>query len=113
MLIKENFSESHIRELQHRYRQDPALIERSIYAFGLLEALVKVGMPFIFKGGTCLMLLLKDPQRLSIDIDISVENTVDVEEYLKLAATIFPFIHYEEQKREKANNRKKTFQIYL
>ena len=36
------------------------LIERTVFAFGLLEALVRVGLKFTFKGGTSLMLLLKN-----------------------------------------------------
>ena len=69
---KENFSESHIRALQADSKRDPGLIERTIYAFGLLDALCEVGLPFVFKGGTSLMLLLKKPRRLSTDIDIIV-----------------------------------------
>ena len=57
MLKKENFTEEHIRDLQSASHRDPLLLERSVYAFGLLEAITRVGMPFIFKGGTCLMLL--------------------------------------------------------
>lgn len=59
MLTKDNFTEKRIRELQSSSKRDPALIERTIYAFGLLEAITRVGMPFVFKGGTCLMLLLE------------------------------------------------------
>ena len=69
MLKKENFTEEHIRDLQSASHRDPLLLERSVYAFGLLEAITRVGMPFIFKGGTCLMLLLERPMRLSTDID--------------------------------------------
>ncbi len=36
----------------------------------LLEGLFKSGLPFIFKGGTALMLLMNSAKRLSIDIDI-------------------------------------------
>ncbi|MCC8152517.1 MAG: nucleotidyl transferase AbiEii/AbiGii toxin family protein [Lachnospiraceae bacterium] len=73
MLSKDNFSEDHIRELQSRSRRDPVLLERSVYAFGLLEAITRVGMPFVFKGGSCLLLLLDHPMRLSTDIDIVVK----------------------------------------
>lgn len=59
MLTKENFNESHIRMLQKQSKKDPALLERAVFAFGLLEAIRQVEMPFIFKGGTCLLLLLK------------------------------------------------------
>lgn len=58
MITKENYLEEHIREIQLRSRKDPQLIERSLYALGLLEALSSTGMKFIFKGGSCLMLLL-------------------------------------------------------
>ena len=78
MLTKENFNESHIRMLQKQSKKDPALLERAVFAFGLLEAIRRVEMPFIFKGGTCLILLLKFPMRLSTDIDIIVAPDTDV-----------------------------------
>ena len=104
MLQKSNFTEEHIWKLQKQSRRDPALLERTVYAFGLLEAIAQAGLPFIFKGGTCLMLLLKEPHRLSTDIDIIVEPDTDIDAYIKKAANIFPFIRQEEQKRVKRNN---------
>lgn len=104
MLTRDNFTKKHIRELQSNSNRDPILIERTVYAFGLLEAITRVGMPFVFKGGTCLMLLLEHPQRLSTDIDIIVEPGMDVEEYIEQAAKIFPFVRYEEQRRIGKNN---------
>ncbi len=97
--MKENFTEMHIRELQKVSRRDPILLERAVYAFGLLEAIVRVGLPFVFKGGTCLMLLLEHPRRLSTDIDIMVEPGVEVDDYIQMAADIFPFVRCEEQRR--------------
>lgn len=107
MLTKENFEEAHIRMLQKESRKDPALLERAVFAFGLLEAIRRAGMPFIFKGGTCLLLLLKHPMRLSTDIDIIVEPDIDVDSYILQAATIFPFTRYEEQVRIGRNQIKK------
>lgn len=104
MLLQENFAEEHIRELQKTSRRDPVLLERAVYAFGLLEALAKVGMPFVFKGGTCLMLLMDRPRRLSTDIDIIVEPGTDLDEYLDRASEIFPFKAVEEQTRFGKNN---------
>lgn len=104
MLRQENFAEEHIRELQKNSKRDPVLLERAVYAFGLLEALARVGMPFIFKGGTCLMLLMDHPRRLSMDIDIIVEPGTDLDEYLQKASEIFPFKTAEEQKRVGKNN---------
>lgn len=57
-------------------KADPSIIERTVFAFGLLEAITRVGMPFIFKGGTSLMVMLDDPRRLSTDIDIIVKRCV-------------------------------------
>lgn len=96
---KENFSESHIRALQADSKRDPGLIERTIYAFGLLDALCEVGLPFVFKGGTSLMLLLKKPRRLSTDVDIIVAPGTDINGYIERAAKIFPFVNREEQTR--------------
>jgi len=51
---------------------DKILVEKVIRALLLLEGLANSGLPFIFKGGTALMLLLNSTKRLSIDIDIIV-----------------------------------------
>lgn len=99
MLNKRNFELEYMRALQRKYNKDPALLERVLYAFGLLEALVRVGLPFVFKGGTSLMLLLEHPMRLSTDIDIIVEPGTDIDKYIKEAGEIFPFISCEEQIR--------------
>ena len=95
MIIRENYGEDHIRELQSKSRKDPQLIERALYALGLLEALAQTGMEFIFKGGSCLMLLLPHLMRLSTDIDIIVDPGTDVKEFIERAAEIFPFVSYE------------------
>jgi len=104
MITRENFSEDHIRKLQDENRRDPLLLERTLFAFGLLEALVKVGLPFTFKGGTSLMLLLPKPMRLSTDIDIIVEPGTDIDAYIEKAKVIFPFKDGGEQEREKKGN---------
>lgn len=104
MITKDTFAEKHIRELQTNSRRDPVLLERAVYAFGLLEALARVEMPFIFKGGTCLMLLMESPRRLSTDIDIIVEPDTNLDEYLEKASEIFPFQKVEEQRRIGKNN---------
>lgn len=104
MLTRENFSKEHIEELRLDSGNDPALLERVLFAFGLLEAITRVGLPFIFKGGTCLMLLLKRPMRLSTDIDIIVEPNTDIDAYIKEAGKIFLFMRVDEHKRIGKNN---------
>lgn len=107
MIKRETFSKEHIQRLYAQSKRDPNLLERTVYAFGLLEALASVELPFIFKGGTCLMLLLDKPQRLSTDIDIIVDPDIDIEEYLDRAAKIFPFHRVAEDERTGKNGIKK------
>lgn len=66
MINEKSFAMEHIESIRNNKRVDINLLERSIYAFELLEALVRVGLPFIFKGGTSLMLLLDKSRRLSL-----------------------------------------------
>lgn len=61
---------------------DIALVEKTIRAFSLLEALARSGCPFIFKGGSSLMLHLNTSKRLSIDIDIICPPGTVIEDYL-------------------------------
>lgn len=65
MIVHESFSRSHIQKIRGNYPVDNLILERSIFALALLEALVRVGMPFIFKGGTSLLLPLGKPSRPS------------------------------------------------
>lgn len=104
MIIRDNYSEQHIRELQASSKGDPGLIERTLYAFGLLEALARVGLDFTFKGGTSLLLLLPKPKRLSTDIDIVVRPETDIDSFIDQAARIFPFTSKEEQMRVGQND---------
>lgn len=67
MLKRENYTSEHIDALRKQTGADPSILERTVFAFGLLEALCRVKMPFIFKGGTSLLILLDEPRRLSTD----------------------------------------------
>jgi hypothetical protein len=49
---------------------DPAILEKCVHALTLLGYLVESGLPFIFKGGTSLLLHMPQVRRLSRDIDI-------------------------------------------
>lgn len=71
-MIKEFcFTKEHIQNFRNIYKKaNSEYVEKTIYAFELLSLLVKSGMDFIFKGGTSLLLLLPEPKRLSVDIDI-------------------------------------------
>ncbi|MDR0863481.1 MAG: nucleotidyl transferase AbiEii/AbiGii toxin family protein [Candidatus Symbiothrix sp.] len=68
------------------------MIEKTIRAFSLLESLALSGYPFVFKGGTALMLHLNSSKRLSIDIDIICPPETDIEQYLSKNADKYGFI---------------------
>jgi hypothetical protein len=70
---------------------DIALIEKSIRAFSLLESLVLSGCPFVFKGGTALMLHMDSAKRLSIDIDIICPPGTNIEEFIQKHALEYGF----------------------
>ncbi|MDD2238086.1 MAG: nucleotidyl transferase AbiEii/AbiGii toxin family protein [Kiritimatiellae bacterium] len=55
---------------EQMYRVDPGLLEKSIHALELVGHLARYRLPFVFKGGTCMLLLLDEIRRLSIDVDI-------------------------------------------
>jgi len=59
-------------------RVDPGLLEKSIHALELVGLLAQKEIPFSFKGGTCMLLLLENIRRLSIDVDIACVLPVGV-----------------------------------
>ena len=67
------------------------MIEKTIRAFSLLESLALSGCPFVFKGGTALMLHLDSAKRMSIDIDIICPPDTDIEKYLSKNAEKYGF----------------------
>ena len=114
MLLPENYTAKHISELRKSTGADPSILERTIFAFGLLEAIRKVGMPFIFKGGTSLLISLKQPRRLSTDIDIIVKPGTNIDSYIEKASVIFPFIRFEEDYRNGKNDiEKRHFRFHF
>jgi hypothetical protein len=104
MILKETFTKKHIDEIIKNKKCDPVILERAIVALGLVEALAKTGCDFIFKGGSSLMLLLDDVNRLSTDCDIIVPVDYDIDSYIKNAAVIYPFKSYSESVRKTNNN---------
>lgn len=88
---------------------DKILVEKVIRALLLLEGIVLQKIPFVFKGGTALMLHLDSSKRLSIDIDIIVSEQInDLEEQLGIIADKQGFNDVESQHRESLSKIKKT-----
>ena len=85
MISTDSFSKEWIslRSTELDYKDKP-LLEKVIRAFSLLEMLVEAGAPIIFKGGSSLLLILKDSlNRLSIDVDVVCPPGEQIQNYLK------------------------------
>ena len=64
-------------------RVNPPVLEKMIHALSLLQHLSENGMEFTFKGGTCLILLLKNAKRFSVDIDVlTIQPRGEIEKVL-------------------------------
>lgn len=102
MFPKEVYTEDWIEE--HRPRMgncDPSILEKSVYALTLLGHLVESGLPFVFKGGTSMLILLPETRRLSIDIDIvSPASDQEVDRVVNAIGQKKPFIGSKEDPRE-------------
>ena len=79
---------------------EPIQLERCILAFELLGRIADSGIPFIFKGGTAVLLRLKQLRRLSVDVDISSRCQADkLERTLTEIGRRPPFLGCEERQR--------------
>ena len=84
MILPSSYSQDWITAKRESYpKSDPTIIEKVIYALTLVEQLAQTSLSFIFKGGTSLLLILPEPKRFSIDVDIvTTESKEKVEEVL-------------------------------
>ena len=121
MFTKENFQKEWLQEKvneikKRKVKADPLLIEKSVHALYLLELLSKSSFEFMFKGGTALILLLEEPTRFSIDIDILMELKYDNEklhdELEKFVSESGPFLKIEEHIRKDKGIPKRHFKFY-
>ncbi|MBS1572919.1 MAG: nucleotidyl transferase AbiEii/AbiGii toxin family protein, partial [Bacteroidetes bacterium] len=88
MIDLKTLSADWIAEKRKKYSKDPTLMESMIYALYLLEQLQLSGLNFIFKGGTSLILMMKEPKRFSVDIDIIVSPKINREKLEKYLSKI-------------------------
>ena len=76
------FTKEHIEK--YRHNTTPVLAEQVVHSMELVALLVHKGLNFMFKGGNSLLVLLENPQRFSIDVDIASDETKErVEEILQ------------------------------
>lgn len=106
MILERSFTRDWLLEVNRVLgwnRQEAQLknLEKAISALYLLECLAESGVDFIFKGGTSLLLLLGKIYRLSVDIDIIMEQPIadPTEIFTKLCADSEIFIRFEKQER--------------
>jgi len=102
MIDKGNISLEWINKVSKANRAtDKILVEKVIRALLLLEGLVLQEVPFVFKGGTALMLHLNSSKRLSIDIDIIISKQISgLEQHLEIVGKKQNFNRIEFQYRE-------------
>lgn len=113
MISIDTFFDNNIKRISEEYKTPYELTQRAIYALGLVEALRKVGLDFVFKGGSSMMLLFETPKRLSTDVDILVSPDCDIDSYVKKASAMFPFVSYEESIRKTSKTiSKKHFKFH-
>jgi len=89
-------------EKRIKYANDPTIMESMVHALYLLERLKLTGLDFIFKGGTSLVLLMEQPKRFSVDIDIIVSPLLQrekLEEYLSKIVGTSSFLRMEVDER--------------
>ncbi len=108
MIDIKSLSAEWIAEKRNIYSKDPNLMESMIYALYLLEQLQLTGLDFIFKGGTSLILLLDEPKRFSVDIDIVISPKIqkeDLEKHLSkiIEAGVFTKIQLDEKRSYNGN----------
>lgn len=85
---------------------DPGLLEKCVRALTLLGHLAESELPFLFKGGTCILLHLPDIRRLSIDIDIvSPASDAELDRVVARIRETAPFTRSEENIRGTAFGR--------
>ena len=101
MITQNSFTADWINQVSKRQKADKILVEKSIRALSLLEGLSESSLPFVFKGGTALMLIFKEPHRLSIDIDIILPlSNQNLTATLQQIAIVKGFSRIEEHSRK-------------
>lgn len=115
MIKKECTSKEWIISIANSQKADKILVEKVVRALLLLEGLSESQLPFVFKGGTALMLLLGAGKRLSIDIDIIVPEKEDsLSSILEVICKQKEFTHFVQQERKVSSQiEKEHYKVYF
>jgi len=114
MISIESLNPEWIKVKRAEFKADPIIIEKVIRALILLESLKSSNLNFIFKGGTALMLMIQEPRRFSIDIDIIIEDKEqNIDKVLDEVVVNTGFTKWEEHKRKsKSDIEKQHFKLH-
>lgn len=114
MIVKRCFTKEWLDKITGDFPSiDPTILEKTIYAFELIALLKEEGIDFVFKGGTSLLLLLPQPKRLSIDVDILLSISKEkLEEYFKSITKKGVFGYWEENSRTETKIPKKHYKLF-
>lgn len=107
MISENSFSKEWMENFRSKGKRriDLMILEKMIRALSLVELLKVNEIDFIFKGGTSLALLLQNPERFSIDIDILTTESKDLlEEKLNELCESSVFLRVEENVRSSQNS---------
>ena len=114
MISADSLSIEWVSSKAKEFKGDPVIVEKVIRALALLESLRVENLDFIFKGGTALMLMIQEPRRFSIDIDILIENKKqNLEPILNNIVDKTVFVKWEEHKRKTVSEiEKRHFKLF-
>ena len=114
MIDQKSLKEEWIQEVAKSHGSDPILVEKVIRALYLLEQLQQTELKFTFKGGTALMLMLPEPKRFSIDIDIIVSDKPEnMDAIFNQIIESTDFLEYKEDERNaKSKIEKAHYKFY-
>jgi hypothetical protein len=59
---------------RHRFNASSVLAEQAVHCLELVAELASCGLSFQFKGGNSLLLILGEPKRFSIDVDVASDK---------------------------------------
>ncbi|MFN8369576.1 MAG: nucleotidyl transferase AbiEii/AbiGii toxin family protein [Bacteriovoracaceae bacterium] len=115
MITQDNHDLAVIKDVRdsHFKKKDPMLVEKILKALSLLELISVEGLEFVFKGGTCLLILLEEPKRFSIDLDMIVDDTKAIIPVLnKICGPDKLFKSFVEDKRKESKIPKSHYKVF-
>lgn len=116
MIQESSFTTDWYASVENNYQNlDHNLLDKVTHALYLLEKLTDTQLEFIFKGGTCLLLLLEKIKRFSIDMNIVINEIISKEKLANTLQTVIDcsiFTRFEEQSHYQTEIPKAHFKFF-